>query len=799
MPSFGPRRSSVPRYERMFQAIGPVAGASSTRRASLAEAGAQGGPLGLAFAALGEIGDRLVDQDHQRRLAQATRQATLEGWSEAEKARADRRAIQLRDAETASGRAFNQAVKAGYLARMDLDLTARADQLAQQFGDDPAAWAEQWDALAQAELASVPAEWQGPLRLDLDTRRAKYASAIRQSVLAEEEGAANADLITAMDRWTAQLKDQWRRGADDDLGLAAKWEVALQSRTDLSEQQKARLRLALQAEARTQAVLGDFEDAQAGGLRAAERFISDFRASDAITDPDERDKLAAVMDRRLADLRADARAAAAVRRAVIERDLADDELRLAQGFVPKVSEAEIRAAYAGAPATAQRILDERRGLATLAGARQQLWTAPLAEEAAILESHAPDPNTSGYAGQVKAYQALQKAQADKHAALAADPAGFLLAGSRELQASFQAAFNPEADPATLVPARTAFIEASLDLQAQMGVPPHQRRPLPSQQAQGIVQTIATTQGGEAKADAVQGLAAGYGAAWPRVYGQLVEAGLPPEIQVLTTVDAPVARVRLAEAYDMDRKDLRGALDPEDAKWIDAEVAGGVLDPLKASLALAPDGPAILSRYREATTRLAYQYARTMPKDDAVEQAARDVVLGRYDFVVDRGFNARAPAGYGEPMRRHAEEFLDTLLADTSGGEPPLDPVRRRRRDRGQIASEPPPDKGPLGGHVRPGGLMPIPPRPNEPLSQAQRDRLLAHAIRDGTWITNESDDGWLLIDAAGQLVRWADGARVELPFADLGDVPPSPPVDDWIVGRDLREAWQASVLPGEGD
>lgn len=425
------------------------------------------------------------------------------------------------------------------------------------------------------------------------------------------------------------------------------------------------------------------------------------------------------------------RAALAERRAILAQRIDDAEAEIAfKGSSNLVRDDEIRAVFGK---DAPPIIDGLRTQRELYDAKQAIALTSPAEDAALLGRFTPQGK--GAAREARAYAALGGALADKYQRLARDPAGYAVAVTPGLRDALAAALALPESPEGQSPvertaarnrqqAKLAVALRRLDeTQAALGVPAAQRRAIPVDQAQGLVADLLAAKG-EAKADAVQSLAERFGAHWPKVLAELQREKLPADFAVLATIaDAP-ARKTLAEVMDVPLADLKKAAGAP-AQNIDERIAAR-LAPLARSLARAPDGAKVLSDYAKAATRLALRYAATMDVNTAVGRATDEVALGRYDFTD----TARAPKGELARVAAAADQRLRTL---------------------------------------RPDQLMGV---GDAKLAENER-QALAHDLLDGSvWITNERDDGWLLLDAAGQPVLLKGGLRVELDFDSIPLVRP---------------------------
>jgi hypothetical protein len=415
---------------------------------------------------------------------------------------------------------------------------------------------------------------------------------------------------------------------------------------------------------------------------------------------------------------AEARAATAEAKALAMVDfrfrLEDDRARVARGEARTIGDAEI-VAMMGEQAGARAIAD-LNGTQQAAIDVKGMALMTREEQDALIASYAPEGEN--FAGEASRQEQLRKTQEELQGQLAADRAAYVYAYSEPVQQAFAAAGESN-KPEDWQKA----IELSLQTQATVGVPEDQRRLLPEAQAKVVVERIKKA-APEQAADAVQDQAAAYGRYWPQVYGELVQAGLPSTYRVLATTDDPVARKSLAETLAVPQSEL---------KKIAGDKAGRIEDAVDAALAdfagtqaFFPRGSQVYADYRDAVLGLAYKFGASADATAAAQQAAA-IVNDRYDFVETETILARAPKGLGERATQTARYLLQTLK---------------------------PADLADIGG-VSPEARA---------LTPEQRQDLYIENVRRGRWITNATDDGWLLLDEMGEPVRRADGQAVEFKF-----------------------------------
>jgi soluble lytic murein transglycosylase len=406
----------------------------------------------------------------------------------------------------------------------------------------------------------------------------------------------------------------------------------------------------------------------------------------------------------------------------------------ANGSTNVVSEGEIRSAYADQPLRAEALVKNLREEKTFYGARQAVKFTSPAEDELMLKTWAPQGENAAMT--TPRYEALVRAVGEKRRALAEDPGGYVMKTSLQVQAAFTEA---QRDPAKM----PAALELSDQTQAQLGVPSFDRRYLGKDQAEAMVRQVSSLKG-EKMADAMETMARQYGSYWPQVFRELSEHKLPDNMSVLATVDSPVARQRVAEALtaENERKGALRQLAGQDAKGIDDDVASA-MEPFRQSMASAPNGTQIVDRYQDTTKLLAYKYAsQGMKPSQAAKQAAADVILDKYEFGSYGPMTVRAPKGRLADAERWARTTLNGLAPEE----------------------------------------LAVPPaRPGETLTIQQREQAYAQAVKRGVWVTNENDDGWMLLDPSGQPVTRKGGWTVGFKFNEIGAAPVSTPSLDFVA------------------
>lgn len=230
---------------------------------------------------------------------------------------------------------------------------------------------------------------------------------------------------------------------------------------------------------------------------------------------------------------AEARAAAREHQAELQRDVAvvfDDAVAEAgaTGKTQALTAAEIYAAYG--PTKAADKMVAKLALAAQSGSiRKTMATQGPAEDAAMLESLKPKPNTPDFAEQQALYNLAVTEQQAKVKALETDPATYVMQTSDAVQADWEAA-GDGSDPAKVKQAVATTKQAQIDL----GVPPEKVQPMTTAQAAGLASTL-NTAAPDTIAATVDGITAGYG---DDAWGQIIAAGASPTVRAVAFADDP---------------------------------------------------------------------------------------------------------------------------------------------------------------------------------------------------------------------------------------------------------------------
>lgn len=462
-------------------------------------------------------------------------------------------------------------------------------------------------------------------------------------------------------------------------------------------------------------------------------------------------RLSEIISSAKAQAEAQARQEQALLRASVAAQLDDwtTDIRV-NGVIPVTAEAQVRIAYSDDPETAEALIGAMRREQEYYGVRKQVGSQSIDEkqqtqaafEDAIGGVHASEELTraADYA----------KAASQDTDSLLKDPALNVMRNFPELQQAWEAAMK-SGDPKDTAVA----IALSDQLQERKGVAPWDRRIFTTEQAKVEVSAFAFMSGSSderqsgalAAAQRIDQLAAQYGPAWPRAYGELVGAGMPEAAQVIAAfsgvgIDRPF-RDRLIAAMNLGEQALEKAAG-DNARLVN----DAVTEQIAGLTGTFGTSPGSIMPYRQAAYLVALMgVARGQDPEDAAAEALAPLVgaAGRY-AVSDNG-EYRIPA----PDLNDKELIAQGVAA--------------------AIEALPTMDLSPYGS-------------PN-PVIQAEAgyvaEQYSEAVARDHHWVTAPGEDGLLLTDGAYQPVM-RGGQQVFFSWDALMDWGQAarPPVDSGV-------------------
>lgn len=268
------------------------------------------------------------------------------------------------------------------------------------------------------------------------------------------------------------------------------------------------------------------------------------------------------------------------------------------------------------------------------------------------------PNVAGgYAQRLKTYQMFQQAVQDRQKALTADPAGYVMQASPQVQTQL-------ADPNPAV-VQTG-VRSLLQQQSDMGIA--SPRVLSKPAVSAIVQQFSNSPDPAHVADnmngVIDGLAQRYGSYFPQVMKELQAGGMPPEAASLYQVrGSGIPAVRMANAINtmsqMGNGDLNKGRDaffagaPNNAEIRKAIPTSG-LSEYAASFQGNPQGPPQIQSMTNAVNLYARQLAyEGVDPSTAASQAYKDLIGSRYNF--QDGY--RVPVGVNDALVKQGADAM----------------------------------------------------------------------------------------------------------------------------------------------
>ena len=393
--------------------------------------------------------------------------------------------------------------------------------------------------------------------------------------------------------------------------------------------------------------------------------------------PEQRQQLGAKLDSELNQMMSRARAGQAQAAAGLRKQFNDHITQTEDTGQGILSPDQIKAAFAGNPAAQEEALAMSNQAMQRFTFRQQTGLTSAAEDQALLQQHAPVPNTPGYADQRRSYQQLQQVVANKWQSIEQDPAQYVMSASPEIRQMITSD-----DAAT----RSLGYSTLRQVQTNMGLGPGSVALLPKAQAQTIAANInatAITEPGKA-AEMTMAIDQQFGENAPAVRQQLARLDTPlnQNMQVISIMN-PEARPEMIDAISRKPGELTDMLDksvPGIRSSIDQKVQS-YLTEFERTVD-AQNDPRLKSSVRNSVEQLAYLRAsRGVSPDEAARTAAKDVI-GRYDFVglarVPKGMAPTVEAAQTEALRNLKPSDLQPV---TGRGDNPIDTPEYRQQQQ----------------------------------------------------------------------------------------------------------------------
>lgn len=243
----------------------------------------------------------------------------------------------------------------------------------------------------------------------------------------------------------------------------------------------------------------------------------------------------------------------------------------------------------------------------------------------------------GAKAEFDAHRILAARAVELNQQLADDPAEYVATYSPTVQAA-GVALQANPSPQTA----QAFAAESLSAQRAMGV--SSPRVLSEGQAHEMGERLTPSGNGESAVEAINQEKNTWGRYWPQV---LAEAGpkLPPAVQAISLGMDPVPAAKLATIASMKPEELSKLIPEGTSETRIRKDAASKLHGLTASFLGWSGGEQGAALFIDQTTKLASSYmAGGLTQSKAIERAANEVVLSRYDLTRWAGNDLRIPKG-----------------------------------------------------------------------------------------------------------------------------------------------------------
>lgn len=634
-------------------------------------------------------------------------------------------------------RAFREGADQVYGAQKTIQLDKANAELKEQYRNDPAGYEKAMADYTKSQLLpGAPAHFQSKLIGVAASKQAQTTSEIIANLGAQTRAQNVANAETSLDALRTEISDGILNGTLNPQQLQDKFVQTnaildgLVKTGDLSPIAAKKYRDQVRQNVLFSEARKDFQTDPSQEKVDRWRMALDGKDENALglkLTPEERESLSNHLQRDWSRIQHDQLIKQTAAAAQINTQINDDIASRAATGKGILSEEQVRYAFPKNPEKAEEVINKQRNADRAYTFQQSVGLSSPAEDAATLEKMKPVPGSTGFADSQTSYTHAQKVIKEKQEALHKDPAQYVLSAAPGV-----ADMLSSPDPSV----RQQGYETMLEFQSRLGVSPGKQTQLPKRTADALVSDIHSFPPEQA-ADRINQIAQQFGPQFPALMKQLATGDnkLAPSYQVLATMTRPEdaqTRVDLAKALAVGDTALKDNLDKREAGLrtdIDRRVQDGLGEFNRT--AAAQGDPMLMKTVNDAVTSLAYFYAGQPGRSASdASKAAVNAVTSRYDFLNDM----RVPRGMTKQVETATKEAMLGITTDH------LDPVPNRP---GEVFDE----KGKL-------------------------DLQLAQALR-GRWVTNESDNGVVLLYPNGQPVMVKNGSgiqRVELFFKDMANV-----------------------------
>ena len=286
---------------------------------------------------------------------------------------------------------------------------------------------------------------------------------------------------------------------------------------------------------------------------------------------------------------------------------------------------------------------------------QRIKTLPRNEIAQIIQD--AQPSGENFQEEARNYQALIQAAQARENALINDPVDYVVQNDRatsELYKSYQ-----NSDEQSRQKYLDAAINSTIERQVEYGVPEYATRILSNDMTQSIMSELDNVQT-ERRLEYTRGLQQQYGKYWPKVYNELVNAGLDDTTATLLKMDKLTQRRAaglLADALEMGDS-LKKTIDPEKLKQLPEQIYSELSDYTQTVIA-QPNGAREVERIYAGTEALAMAYmSRGETAQSAATKAVNDIINKKYSITG----RVRVPIDYDQASVEEGMAFVRDFVS-----------------------------------------------------------------------------------------------------------------------------------------
>lgn len=696
-----------------------------------------------AWGELGRIAGDFADQQFEKARRGKVREFAEAGEKAVTRGPEGDLQVELLPGNDKLQQAYNRSAESAYLARAETDIRSKARELQRKNFDQPDSFQSEMRGYVSGVVQNAPGELAPQLEMVGERELSAGYHSLANSAMRRDRQ-QNLDALETKAETVIQDATALAREGRDGVQstefsrLSNEYQAVLNAQVAsgyINETQRDQMVEQFDARMNQSAVTGQLVKAYENqGETAALQDMRSLRESGV--KGLNGDQVETAIQHAQSTIRQRRREQSAARAQL--KDRIDDHLASIQTTGQGISGINDQAQQLLGPEELQEFVGRQERARRVHGAVEVMRQGTPGEINETLAQFRPEPGTEGYAERLETFRQMRdRAQGilDQRSEDAAAYARSLPDVEQKYQ---QAARNQ----ATLEEA----ISYNLETQRELGIPRGQRRAVAKEEAQSLVREIEAAPTDQRGA-IISRLQDDYGRHWDRVFGDLVDAGMDPQNQVLaSTVGQPALAQRVAQVIETGSQELKKGIDNADVRAIedgvDQEMAdfrevfeagdytGGATTQMNALTRTVKDVALAMYRQGEADTA------------SAATKAAQQLVTSKFHIL------------NGDDIRAHVPKQIGGQRVDTGK----LSDVAEMRQSREMIESF---DPQPIGsGFETPDGL--------------NRERTIRTAVNSGYWVTNETNDGLVLMvpfrDGGALPLTNADGERYEI---DLRKLPQS--------------------------